>query len=169
MSTRLGHRRQIQAPTDLLRDVHSGNRATRAGLITPSDFVRLTSTAAAHAFNLYPRKGVLAPGSDADVIVFDPTARHTISAASHHSRMDTNIYEGRTVTGKARCPLLLLSRVWGVFSTETTAEMQLWSVARWHAPEGFLLCMSGTVLVGSPIVGAQHRPSGPCMLLDSHA
>ena len=69
--------------------------------------MRLTSTAAAHAFNIYPRKGVLAPGSDADVIIFDPAAEHVISAASHHSRMDTNIYEGRAVTGKARCPLLL--------------------------------------------------------------
>ena len=75
-----------------------------AGLITPSDFVRLTSTAAAHAFNIFPRKGVLAPRSDADIIIFDPAAEHVISAASHHSRMDTNIYEGRAVTGKARCP-----------------------------------------------------------------
>ncbi len=80
-----------------------GSRAAhRAGLITPSDFVRLTSTAAARAFNAYPRKGVLAPGSDADVIVFDPAAEHTLSASTHHSRMDTNIYEGRAVRGRAR-------------------------------------------------------------------
>lgn len=72
--------------------------------------MRLTSTAAARAFNLYPRKGVLAPGSDADVIVFDPAAEHVISAASHHSRMDTNIYEGRAVTGKARRPPLRLKQ-----------------------------------------------------------
>ena len=71
-------------------------------MITPSDFVRLTSTAAAHAFNLYPRKGVLTPGSDADVVVFDPTAEHVISASTHHSGMDTNIYEGRAVRGKVR-------------------------------------------------------------------
>lgn len=65
-----------------------------AGLITPSDYVRVTSTAAAQAFNIYPRKGRLAPGSDADVIVIDPQRRHVIRAASHHSRMDTNVYEG---------------------------------------------------------------------------
>ncbi len=64
--------------------------------------MRLTSTAAARAFNAYPRKGVLAPGSDADAIVFDPAAAHTLSAATHHSRMDTNIYEGRAVRGRAR-------------------------------------------------------------------
>lgn len=65
-----------------------------AGMMTPSDFVRVTSTAAAQAFNIYPQKGVIAAGSDADVIVFDPEVKHTISAATHHSKMDTNIYEG---------------------------------------------------------------------------
>ena len=66
-----------------------------AGLITPSDFVRITSTAAAQIFNIYPRKGRIAAGSDADVIVLDPAVTHTISAATHHSRMDTNVYEGK--------------------------------------------------------------------------
>ncbi|KAK9825674.1 hypothetical protein WJX81_001526 [Elliptochloris bilobata] len=82
------------------------------GLITPSDFVRLTSAAAAHAFNIYPRKGVLAPGSDADVIIFDPAAEHVLSAASHHSRMDTNIYEGRTVRGKVETTISQGRAVW---------------------------------------------------------
>ena len=71
--------------------------------MTPSDFVRVTSTAAAQIFNLYPRKGVVTAGSDADVIIFDPSAQHTISAATHHSRIDTNVYEGLKVTGKVRC------------------------------------------------------------------
>jgi len=64
--------------------------------------VRLTSTAVAKAFNAYPRKGALAAGSDADIIILDPKAKHTISASTHHSRIDTNIYEGREVTGKVR-------------------------------------------------------------------
>jgi dihydropyrimidinase len=70
--------------------------------MTRSDFVRATSTAAAHVFNLFPRKGILAPGADADVVIFDPDVTHVISAAAHHSRMDTNIYEGYKVQGKVR-------------------------------------------------------------------
>jgi hypothetical protein len=71
-----------------------------SGRLSPSDFVRVTSTAAAQLFNVYPRKGVVAPGSDADVVIFDPHRDHVISAASHHSAMDTNIYEGYAVRGK---------------------------------------------------------------------
>lgn len=67
---------------------------------TPMDFVRVTSTQAAKIFNLFPKKGVLMEGSDADLIVFDPDYNHTISVASHHSRMDTNIYEGKEIKGK---------------------------------------------------------------------
>ena len=73
-----------------------------AGIITPSDFVRVTSTNVAKAFNLYPKKGVIAAGSDADIIIMNPTAKHTISASTHHSRIDTNIYEGREITGQVR-------------------------------------------------------------------
>jgi dihydropyrimidinase len=68
--------------------------------MSPSDFVRVTSAAVAQIFNLYPRKGLVAAGSDADVIVLDPQAPHTLGAASHHSRMDTNIYEGRRVKSR---------------------------------------------------------------------
>lgn len=90
--------------------VHARETAC-AGLITPSDFVRITSTAAAHIFNIYPRKGVVAAGSDADVIVLDPSINHTISAATHHSRMDTNVYEGACVYVQAVCVCVLLSSV----------------------------------------------------------
>lgn len=76
---------------------------THAGKLSPSDFVRVTSTAAAQHFGLYPAKGVIAEGADADVIVLDPSVTHTLSAAGHHSRMDTNIYEGYRVGGKVRC------------------------------------------------------------------
>jgi formylmethanofuran dehydrogenase subunit A len=68
--------------------------AAYTGLITPRDYVRITSTAAAQIYNIYPRKGRIAAGSDADVIVLDPRVNHTISAATHHSRIDTNVYEG---------------------------------------------------------------------------
>jgi dihydropyrimidinase len=71
-----------------------------SGLMGPEDFVRVTSTAAAQIFNIYPRKGAVAVGSDADVIVFDPNVEHTISAATHHSKMDTNVYEGKRIKGK---------------------------------------------------------------------
>ena len=71
-----------------------------AGLITPQDFVRITSTACAQIFNIYPRKGVIAVGSDADIIVLDPEVEHVISARTHHSAVDTNVYEGRKVRGK---------------------------------------------------------------------
>lgn len=71
-----------------------------SGKMAATDFVRVTSTAAAQIFNIYPRKGVVAEGSDADVIIFDPAFEHTITAASHHSAMDTNIYEGYSVKGK---------------------------------------------------------------------
>jgi dihydropyrimidinase len=74
--------------------------ALGAGLIGASRFVELVSTEAAKIFGLYPRKGVIQEGSDADIIILDPAVEHVISAATHHSRMDTNIYEGRKVKGK---------------------------------------------------------------------
>ncbi|PNH04524.1 Dihydropyrimidinase [Tetrabaena socialis] len=71
-----------------------------SGLSTPSDFVRMTSTAAAQTFNLYPRKGRVAVGSDADIAVLDPRVNHTLGVGAHHSRVDVNVYEGRVVQGK---------------------------------------------------------------------
>eukprot|EP01024_Parvocaulis_polyphysoides_P053699 TRINITY_DN5365_c0_g2_i1.p1 TRINITY_DN5365_c0_g2~~TRINITY_DN5365_c0_g2_i1.p1 ORF type:complete len:447 (+),score=77.21 TRINITY_DN5365_c0_g2_i1:54-1343(+) len=76
------------------------NEMVNSGMISPSDFVRITSTTAAKVFNLYPQKGILQSGSDADVIVIDPSLKHVISAKSHHSKMDTNIYEGMEILGK---------------------------------------------------------------------
>jgi dihydropyrimidinase len=62
-------------------------------------FVELTSTAAAKMFGLFPRKGTIAVGSDADIVVFDPDAAQTISAATHHMNVDYSAYEGRKVRG----------------------------------------------------------------------
>lgn len=71
-----------------------------SGAISPMDFVRITSTEAAKIFNIYPQKGTIAPGSDADVILLDPNVEHVISAQTHHSKMDTNVYEGKRIRGK---------------------------------------------------------------------
>jgi dihydropyrimidinase len=70
-------------------------------------FVELTSTAAAKIFGLFPRKGTIAVGSEADIVIFDPEREQTISAASHHMRVDYSAYEGRTVKGVSE---IVLSR-----------------------------------------------------------
>jgi dihydropyrimidinase len=71
------------------------------GRLTPSEFVKVTSTNAAQIFNLYPKKGAIRIGSDADIVVWDPAGSRTISAKTHHQNIDFNIFEGRTVTGIA--------------------------------------------------------------------
>eukprot|EP01025_Chloroclados_australasicus_P011102 TRINITY_DN14807_c0_g5_i1.p1 TRINITY_DN14807_c0_g5~~TRINITY_DN14807_c0_g5_i1.p1 ORF type:complete len:483 (-),score=71.72 TRINITY_DN14807_c0_g5_i1:434-1882(-) len=76
------------------------NEMVNSGMMSPQDFVRVTSTIAAKVFNLYPKKGVIQTGSDADVIIFDPNQKHTICAKSHHSKMDTNIYEDMEILGQ---------------------------------------------------------------------
>ncbi|MGH9838350.1 MAG: dihydropyrimidinase [Blastocatellia bacterium] len=69
------------------------------GRISLNRFVELTSTAAAKIFGLFPKKGTIAIGSDADIVVFDPNHEQTISAATHHMRVDYSAYEGWTVRG----------------------------------------------------------------------
>ena len=64
-------------------------------------FVDLFATQPAKIFGLYPRKGSIAVGGDADIVVFDPTSTSTISAKTHHHRCDRNIFEGFTVKGRA--------------------------------------------------------------------
>jgi dihydropyrimidinase len=73
----------------------------RAGRITLNRFVELTSTSPAKIFGLFPRKGTIAPGSDADIVVFDPERTFTLSAKTLHMKVDYNPYEGRQVTGAA--------------------------------------------------------------------
>lgn len=72
------------------------------GRISLNRFVELTSTAAAKTFGLFPRKGTIAVGSDADIVVFDPERRRTISVndpATHHMRVDYSAYEGHEIQG----------------------------------------------------------------------
>jgi dihydropyrimidinase len=69
------------------------------GRITPNRFVELVSTNIAKLFGLYPRKGTIAPGSDADLVVWDPNKKLTISAATHHTNVNYNLFEGTEVTG----------------------------------------------------------------------
>ncbi len=78
----------------------------RDGRISLNRMVELLCTNPAKLFGLYPRKGTLAVGSDADVVVFDPDKRVTISAATHHSRSDYNLYEGTEVQGSPEIVLL---------------------------------------------------------------
>jgi dihydropyrimidinase len=77
------------------------------GRLSLNRFVELVATTPARLFGLYPRKGTLAPGSDADIVVWDPQADHTISASTHHMRVDYSMFEGFTVKGNAK---LVMSR-----------------------------------------------------------
>ncbi len=69
------------------------------GRITPNRFVELVSTNIAKLFGLYPKKGTIAPGSDADIVVWDPNKKLTISAETHHTNVNYNLFEGTEVTG----------------------------------------------------------------------
>ena len=75
------------------------NGGVAGGKIGLNRFVELTSTSAAKLFGLFPRKGTIAVGSDADIVIFDPNEEMTISAASHHMNVDYSAYEGMKVKG----------------------------------------------------------------------
>ncbi len=76
------------------------------GKITLNKFVEVASTNAAKIFGMFPRKGTIAVGSDADIILIDPNEKHTISAKTHHMNVDYSGYEGWELTGKVKTVLL---------------------------------------------------------------
>ncbi|QMW05648.1 dihydropyrimidinase [Spirosoma foliorum] len=79
--------------------VHKGN-------ITLNKYVEVACTNPAKIFGMFPRKGTIAIGSDADIVIFDPTETHTISAQTHHMNVDYSGYEGWELTGKVKTVLL---------------------------------------------------------------
>ncbi len=82
---------------DRLDILHDGGVV--AGMITKERWVEVSSTAPAKLFGMYPRKGSISVGADADIVVYDPNRKHTISAKTHHMDVDYSVYEGRSVQG----------------------------------------------------------------------
>jgi len=78
------------------------HHGVNTGKLSLNRFVEITSTAPARIFGMYPRKGTIAPGSDADLVLWDPNAEHTISATTHNMRVDYSMFEGFKVRGNAR-------------------------------------------------------------------
>ena len=90
----------VEDRIDLL---HDGGVAT--GKISKERWVEICSTAPARLFGMYPKKGAIAVGSDADIVIYDPNATRTISAKTHHMDVDYSCYEGRAVKGKSETVL----------------------------------------------------------------
>jgi dihydropyrimidinase len=81
------------------------HQGTAAGEISVARWVEVASTTPARMFGLYPRKGAIQPGSDADIVIYDPAARQVLSAATHHMNVDYSAYEGMEITGKVETVL----------------------------------------------------------------
>jgi dihydropyrimidinase len=92
----------VEDRVDLLHD-----GGVLGGRFSRERWVEVISTAPAKLFGMYPRKGAIAVGSDADIVVYDPSRRHTISAKTHHMDVDYSCYEGREVQGASE---IVLSR-----------------------------------------------------------
>ena len=100
---RMGHNNFTQIPngTGGVEDrMHVlWHHGVNSGRLTVSEFVAITSTNAAKIFNIYPRKGSISVGADADIAIWDPAKERTISKDTHHQNVDFNIFEGMTVKG----------------------------------------------------------------------
>jgi dihydropyrimidinase len=82
------------------------SEGVKKGKISLTKYVELSSTNAAKIFGMYPRKGTIAIGSDADIVIFDPNKEHTISVNTHHMNCNYSAYEGQEVTGKTEIVIL---------------------------------------------------------------
>jgi len=82
------------------------SEGVHTGKITLNKYVEVACTNPAKIFGMFPRKGTLAPGSDADIVIFDPHETHEISASTHHMNVDYSAYEGWPVTGKVKTVIL---------------------------------------------------------------
>jgi len=96
----------LDVDADRVLDASGKHVLPGAGPISPNRMVELLSINPAKLFGLYPRKGTIAPGSDADIVIFDPEKQHLITAADQHSKVDYNLYEGTEVTGSPEIVLL---------------------------------------------------------------
>lgn len=76
------------------------------GKITLNKYVEVACTNPAKIFGMFPQKGTIAVGSDADIVIFDPNQKHTLSAKTHHMNVDYSGYEGWEITGKVKTVLL---------------------------------------------------------------
>ncbi|WP_017236816.1 dihydropyrimidinase [Streptomyces sp. SS] len=81
------------------------HQAVVDGHISRRRWIEIACATPARMFGLYPQKGTIAPGADADIVVYDPHARQTISAATHHMNVDYSAYEGKTITGQVETVL----------------------------------------------------------------
>ena len=81
-------------------------QGVNAGRITPTEFVDLVATRPAKVFGMFPKKGTIAVGSDADLVIWDPEAEFTITQGAMHNAMDYSSYEGHAVRGLPRHVLL---------------------------------------------------------------
>ncbi|MFC9324467.1 dihydropyrimidinase [Kitasatospora sp. NPDC057015] len=81
------------------------HQAVVDGRISRRRWIEIACATPARMFGLYPRKGTVAPGADADLVIYDPAAVQTVSAATHHMNVDYSAYEGRRLTGRARTVL----------------------------------------------------------------
>jgi dihydropyrimidinase len=88
------------------------HHGVNTGRLSMNEFVAITSTNVAKIFNIYPKKGAIVEGADCDIVVWDPAATRTISAKTHHQKIDFNIFEGMKVQGVAAYTLSQGKIVW---------------------------------------------------------